>query len=997
VALALGRLYRKTERYEEGVALLRERLRALAPSSERALGLSLTLAEVMAEEGGDARGALQVIEAASEHHEGDVRLRDRSVALCRTLREPAALVEALQARGEPDDLLEAARLLHREVGDGARALELYSRVLAEAKLHSDQEAHARRLAAALEGLVKLRVEDGDIAGAMDFMDKQLAEVEGPTIRALLLAEMGRITYQSTGDVAAARERFDAALREDPQHAQAKLGLARILVLADALHEAEGHLTAAVDALALAGQQTELVEALVILAEVLERTDRSGEAYRRLTAALRHDPDNLEIRAAVVRNRHGAQRHRDAITAVEQIEQRLAEHPAAPEQRRLVSDTFVLAARSEEASKNPDGAYARYRRAAEIDPDNPAALEPLLPLCHEHGAWVEAAGHTLALARGTESRELRAQRFVDAALLYFDAAATVADTHDPDAPQTPESLRQSALLAMRSGLELAEGYEEPILERGALEAAFRHAAPRDAVAGLRILEQLLRHPEIPEPRQHDLLLEGARLALSAGERLELAERYAFKARQLVPGSSAAVLAHAEVLQAADRVEEIEPLVESFFVARRDEGDDAEERRHRITLLLRLAELQGSHPEKAVGSLERAAALAGDALPASERRRLAELYGQLGRRDDAAMDNHRRLLEQEPLFVPSLAALAAHHAEAGELDHAFALWSLVSLVEPAHPQAQAFLLDHRMVGEPPEGPVSDSWLEDLRPPPLSDAGVGEVLLQLWEGGASLLSEHLPKLEIPADARVSPLGEGLVCQAWAELLKRLGQGKVALVDTMGLPDEHEAERPDGSRDGGFFHVRCQNPPVILADGRAFHTDDPDEVRFALGRAIYFTRPEAVFARGLRRVVLAQLLSATFGAFHPRHARRRHHARGEDDDFAGRLGQDLTRKLPVKVARRLATVLKTYEDEPFDTRTWRAWVRCCGNRVGLALCGQLPAALRVLNDGDIEPIGDELREWAAHDGDVRDLLAFAASPAYVRARRELGATVLLTVDDDE
>ena len=63
--------------------------------------------------------------------------------------------------------------------------------------------------------------------------------------------------------------------------------------------------------------------------------------------------------------------------------------------------------------------------------------------------------------------------------------------------------------------------------------------------------------------------------------------------------------------------------------------------------------------------------------------------------------------------------------------------------------------------------------------------------------------------------------------------------------------------------------------------------------------------------------------------------------------------------------------------------------NRVGLALCGNLSAALRVMNDGDPEPAGEQLREWAAHDGDVRDLLAFAASPEYVRARRGLGVTI--------
>ncbi|MCA9706909.1 MAG: tetratricopeptide repeat protein, partial [Myxococcales bacterium] len=799
---------------------------------------------------------------------------------------------------------------------------------------------------------------------------------------------GRITYQSTGDVAAARERFDAALAEDPQHAAAKLGLARLLMEAGNLADAEQHLTPAVDALALAGRQAELVEGLVLLAEVLERAERSGEAYRRLTAALRHDPDNLEIRAAVVRNRHRAARHRDAITATEQIEQRLAERPPTFEQRRLVSDTFVLAARSEEALKNAAGVFARYQRAADLDPDNVAALEPLITLCQQRGAWYDAARHALSLARQTEGVEVRAERFVDAALLYFDSAAAVDDAHDDDAPQPPDALRQTALQALRSGLDLAEGHEQPLVERGAWEAAFRHTASRDAVTALRVLERLFRHQDIPPAHEHDLLLEGTRLALAAGERLELAERYAFKARQLVPHSSAAVLAHAEVLQATDRVEEIEPLVESFFVARRDDGDDVQERRHRITLLLRLAELQSSQPAKAAASLERAAALAPETLGAEERRRLAELYTQLGRRDAAAIDNHRRLLEQEPLFGPSLAALALHHAEGGQLDHAHALYAVLALVEPDHAEARAFLAAHEPYEEPMDGPVTDAWFERLRPPPPPNAGICEALELLWEGGGSLLSDNLPRIEVPPDARVSPLADGLVPKAWADLLKRLGQSKVALVDTISLPDEHEDERPDGARDGGYFHVRGQNPPVILADGRAWNSNSEHEVRFALARAIYFARPEAVFAVGLRRVVLARLLSATLQAFHPRHMRRRHQARGEEDELS-RFAQELARKLPMKISRRLGNLFKAHENEPFDSRAWRSWARRCGNRVGLALGGALPAALRVMNDGDPEPRGAALREWVQFDGDLRDLVAFASSPQFVAARRALGIGV--------
>ena len=275
-----------------------------------------------------------------------------------------------------------------------------------------------------------------------------------------------------------------------------------------------------------------------------------------------------------------------------------------------------------------------------------------------------------------------------------------------------------------------------------------------------------------------------LAIAAGDDLlDVAERFAAKARMLVPESSAAVLAHAEVLQAGARTDEIEPLVESFFATRPAEGD-AKERRNRITLLLRLAELQSCVPKKAAASLERAAALSPDALGASERRRLAELYGQLGRRDETALDNHRRLLEQDPLFVPSLSALAAHHAETGELDHAWAIHALVDLVEPGQPAAREFLETHSETQHAPEGPMPEEWVEQLRAPAPPDAGVGEALLQLWEGGGSLLAEVLPRVDVPPDARVSPLGEGVVAKVWAEMLRRLGQQKVALVDTVALP---------------------------------------------------------------------------------------------------------------------------------------------------------------------------------------------------------------------
>src|SRR5690606_15274892 len=155
-----------------------------------------------------------------------------------------------------------------------------------------------------------------------------------------------------------------------------------------------------------------------------------------------------------------------------------------------------------------------------------------------------------------------------------------------------------------------------------------------------------------------------------------------------------------------------------------------------------------------------------------------------------------------------------------------------------------------------------------------------------------------------------------------------------------------------------------------------------------IYFTRPEAVFAAGLRRVELSKLLSAAMLAFHPRHGRRKHHVKNTDDPVA-KLSQELARKLPMRVSRQITAVFKDHEREPFDSRVWRSHLVRTGNRVGLTLGGDLSAAIRVMTASDETPTGEALRMRAAADDDLRDLLYFATTEAYVTARRKLGYTV--------
>ena len=987
VALGLSRLYRKQGRLQDGIELLRKRWQDASTddgeNTDRYVDLTRALAEVLDDEGHDPEGALAVVETALERLPDEGRLQVKKALYARAVHAPAKLAEALESLGDAASLLEAATLHRASLGNSAHALRLYSRVLAEAKQRSDEADAARHLAASLEGLVQLRVDDGDIHGALEFMDGQLAEVTGPTIRAQLLTDIGRITYRSTQDVDAARDRFDAALREDPEFARAKVGKAEVLFAAGATGEAQRLLTDAVDALSLGANKDsqDLVEALVLLAEVLEDVGRAGEAYRRLTAASRHDPANLEIRAAIARNRLGASRYRDVVTTADQVEQQLAEGiERSDANNRRISTIFTLAAKAEVELRQPEAALARYRRAIDIDPTHAEALEPLVSLCQERGQLLEAARYAASFARQATDPGVRGRASLEAGMLFHDAASALAHGADLGETLTEADLRKAAFENLRRGLELAEEDSSLVLEREQLEVAYRACADHDPATALRCLLGLLGHPEHhpkhDQSHRLDLLLEGVRLGLSAND-LDTAEAFAEDARALDPTSAAAVLARARVLEATDRVDELEPLVETYFAAL-DEGDEnTDDLAVRVELLLRLAELQASHPEKAVTALERASALDPSALDISDRIHLASMYEQAGITGTKVLSNHLKLLEHDPLHEPSLEALATHYTRTESLDRAHSLFDVLRLIDPDHGAAAAFFERYHETGggleEPPELPVT----VDIP----NGGGVGTALELLAEGGHSLLAEHLPRLDVPADARISPVGDSTLSRCWSETLKLLQNSKVALVDAARV-EHNPADTPDGVVHSGYFEVRWQQPPVVLATEKAQQSDDHDALTFALGRAVYFTRPQAMFATGLRRERLGFLLSATLQAFHPRHSRRKHHQ--SPDHPVGKLAQELARKLPMKAARKITAEFKDDADAAFSTAQWRGAIARNGNRVGLALCGNLRAAVTVLAPDAGH--GSSLRQAVRGSDELRDLIAFACTKTYVEARGQLG-----------
>ena len=95
-----------------------------------------------------------------------------------------------------------------------------------------------------------------------------------------------------------------------------------------------------------------------------------------------------------------------------------------------------------------------------------------------------------------------------------------------------------------------------------------------------------------------------------------------------------------------------------------------------------------------------------------------------------------------------------------------------------------------------------------------------------------------------------------------------------------------------------------------------------------------------------------------------------------------------------KITAEFKEHSDDPFSTAQWRGAIARNGNRVGLALCGNLSAAVTVLAPDAGH--GASLRQAVRGSEELRDLIAFACTKTYAAAREQLGFGVEALPESD-
>ena len=365
----------------------------------------------------------------------------------------------------------------------------------------------------------------------------------PRIRDLR-AEAGEVYEVHLNDSARARDAYAKVLAEDPSHAKAGEGMARI---AESTGDYET-LAGILEQRAETAKGREKVEALLRIAELYEdQLGDLGEAERRFQAVLEVQSDDLSALKGLDRIYNRTSKYRELLANLE----KQVEIAATPRQKINLYERM--------ASLH-DEEFLDHARAAEclelilaLDPDNDAALTKLERHCRALGRW-ESLNE-----------------------LYEKHAAI---TEDP-ARKVELLMQQARVLADNIGSpdQAALVYERVLEEQpghgAALEALARlREQAGDARAALTAIEALAATAPTPVAKAEQWV-RAARLLETRGDRDGAIERYK-RAIEATPGdaSIAASLRHAYAAR-GDAASVVKLIERELALA---EGDMAKARLH-----------------------------------------------------------------------------------------------------------------------------------------------------------------------------------------------------------------------------------------------------------------------------------------------------------------------------------------------------------------------------------------------------------------------------------
>ena len=933
------------------------------------------------------------------------RLLVRAAAITREhLKRLGRARELLQKAVTVDDTNMAAHEalagLLLELGDAAAALAAFERVAAatvdartrarqhlqigtllEEHLHRDDDALKRfraaseadhDLVAAWQALLRLARRLGRRDVVIEALTG-LAAVAHGAARAGHLLKLGRLHLSDTGgpaDVVAAAAAFENALAADCTDVDALLGLvsakARVhaagldtdFVFAAPPKALLAELLAPLRQVEAAGARLPfaLQRLLAFAVDAANDATSDDDAVRRFDALLEQQADDLPtllVFSSLLTRTGDDDRRRVVLETV------LRQHAAALQPAQLLESQSELAA-LRLGNGDAVGAKQATRKALALVAANKPlegtlsdrAIRSFVLALDERdadpadSALLEAALRLdLQRARAPlEKARLKEQQARLAIMLRNDVVAArqllvEALEHDPDRSSARERLLE---------LELADEDPRDVVARSRTLLDAERDPQRRAVLHLKLF-QLGRRARGGDDDVADDIRAAIDLAPTQPEVVEAAERF-FSERHDTRGLDELYSAQLRSLDRHDVV-------------------------GRSAVLQRLAQLRRYESldlRGAIDACEAESALAPDAI--KPREDAARLYAEVGQHKDAIVA-WRAVLERAPLHGEAWRGLLEMHARAQQGDEAFAVASTMVALEVA---------DDDIVRA----------VRGIRPP-----------FPRWPippGDIALLKKRLghPQERTPVRAVFEVIAPRLLVRLGRPLedfgVRRrdaLGEAKLPPSVVMGVRTAsvlsgfpaamplYLAEPGVLDGDGPTFMALPAREPGLIVTADVVKNGMTPERAFALGRAITWLSPWALLSAALDTAEIRELLESLVAAFlSPRDVER---PAVELERRGAELRHELLAGLTATDADALThALLPALRDwvvarDRLALSDWKAGVGFTGDRLGLLLSSDLPAALKVIRHAG--------GTGAVTRHALRELLLFSVSGPYLQLRHEL------------
>jgi CheY-like chemotaxis protein/Tfp pilus assembly protein PilF len=378
-----------------------------------------------------------------------------------------------------------------------------------------------------------------------------------------------------------------------------------------------------------------------------------------------------------------------------------------------------------------------------------------------------------------------------------------------------------------------------------------------------------------------------------------------------------------------------------------------------LWLKLAELYRTElqePANARIAYESAARLAPD--DENVQAALAELDRGAPERFGEHREHLRRQWRRAPMNPRPGRALMEAALAAGLPDAAFLAASALVARGSADDDAERYYLQYRPRFVIRAQRQLDTQLWRLLRHPYDSLELGTLFALL----APAIENAFPLL--PEDLEV----DATMAVAESELPESFVRVRAYVAHMLGVSIPRVFVRPDF---GHQIHVGALDQPVLLAGDEALTSPERTELSFRLGRAMTYLLPGRALAASRPGRLLKSAVLAVFARLKPG---------APTDDPLGPAGQlqaslDLVAPGALQQAQHIIARITSKSQSLNLSR----WVRALGrtaNRVGLLLCGDLPAAVRFARDsGTTEGIDD--------------LIDFAVSEAFASLRVQTGLSI--------